>query len=109
MQPQIIPFNQSFSFDSSTADQYVDLLLNITRKSKQSIHVMNSRLDSIKNKDAIESEKIQNDINNEILLWSQKIKKLGIVPLSLWRVQFPNHSGQQITWEFPCDQVKSFP
>ena len=43
---------------------------------------------------------LENGINSTILLWNQKIKKLGAIPKGLWLVDFEFGRGYY-RWKYP--------
>lgn len=90
-----------FSFDD--AENIVPLLLTISKRCKQEVNQFNSQLSLFKG----QKEKcslIQEDINESLNRWGEKMRKLGLTPLSLWKVRIPGERKSYF-WEFPKDEI----
>jgi len=95
----IYHLNQEKSFTEDEAFNLVNLFLAITPKARNSINGLNSRLEYHK---AIphEADAIQMDLNAQIQKWSEKVRRLGGIPLALYKVKIPAKDGYFV-WEFP--------
>jgi hypothetical protein len=81
------------------ADALLSLITTITRKTKQEINVINSQAAYFKGQ-AIKTAELQNKVNNVIQKWSDKINKLGVSPVAMFKVKFDLQEGTYF-WEFP--------
>lgn len=100
----IYPMNHSRNFTEDQAYELVNLFLAVTQKAKKNINGLNSQLEFHKNIPH-EADAIQININTEIQKWSDKMKRLGGVPLSLFKVKVPAEEGYFI-WEFPQADIE---
>ena len=99
----IYPSNVRIKFDEREAAELLDIFLRITRKSKNEVTKLKSRLLYFQGKrDKI--IEIQDLINNEVQKWSEKVTRLGGIPISLWKVKVPGKDGKDFIWEFPRDR-----
>jgi hypothetical protein len=100
----IFPLNRVAHFSEEEAYQLVNLFIAVTQKAKKNINGLNSQLEYHK---AIphEADALQQRINLEIHKWSEKIKRLGGTPLSLFKVKIPAEIGYFI-WEFPSAEIE---
>ena len=91
-------------FTEDEAYELVNLFMAITGKAKNKINGLNSRLDYYKNNPQVADE-IQNELNTEIQKWSEKVRRLGGTPLSLYQVRIPNSHGHFL-WSFPSAEIE---
>lgn len=99
----IYPLHQTHVFDEDEAYELVTLFIAITQKAKKSINGLNSQLEYHKAMPH-QADGIQIRINQEIAKWSEKIRRLGGIPLSLFKVKIPSIEGYFI-WEFPNSEI----
>ena len=95
----IYPLNQTKTFTHEEALELVPLLMHISSKTKRELNVLNSQLSFLKT----QSEKaqiIQEKLNHELQSWSEKVRRLGAIPVSLCKVRIPGEEGQYL-WEYP--------
>jgi hypothetical protein len=95
----IYPLNKTKIFKHEEALELVPLLMHISAKTKRELNVLNSQLGFLKTN----SEKaivIQEKINIELQHWSDKIRRLGAIPVSLCKVRIPGEETQYL-WEYP--------
>jgi hypothetical protein len=95
----IYPLNQTKIFKHEEALELVPLLMHISAKTKRDLNVLNSQLGFFKTN----SEKamgIQEKINISLQAWSDKIRRLGAIPVSLCKVRIPGDEGHYL-WEYP--------
>jgi hypothetical protein len=95
----IYPLNKTKVFTTEEAQDLVPLLMLISSKTKRELNTLNSQLGFCKNN----SEKailIQDKINLTLGAWSDKIRRLGAIPVSLCKVRIPAEDGQYL-WEYP--------
>ena len=99
----IYHLNQSKTFTHEEALELIPLLMHISAKSKRELNVLNSQLGFLKTN----SEKaliIQEKINVVYQTWSEKIRRLGAIPVSLCKVRIPGE-GSQYLWEYPENRL----
>ena len=96
----IYPVNTRINFRVEEAEHLIDLFLKITRRSRTTVVNLKSRIQYFHGRKEKVAE-IQEQINAEVQKWSEKIIKLGGVPVSLWKVRIPGIGNQDFVWEFP--------
>jgi hypothetical protein len=95
----IYPLNQTKTFSHEEAEDLVPLLMLISAKTKRELNVLNSQLSFFKtNSDKAQS--IQEKINTTLQSWSDKIRRLGAIPVSLCKVRIPGEESHYL-WEYP--------
>jgi hypothetical protein len=99
----IYHLNSQKMFTEDQAYELVNLLIAVTGKSKIKINALNSRLEHYKNQPNVADE-IQTELNLEIQKWSDKTRRLGAVPLALYKAKIPNDAGFFL-WEFPSVEL----
>jgi hypothetical protein len=96
----IYNLNQTKNFSHEEALELVPLLQLISSKTKKELNVLNSQLSFFKtNSDKAQS--IQEKINLSLQTWSDKVRRLGAIPVSLCKVRIPGEDGQHFLWEYP--------
>jgi hypothetical protein len=99
----IYPLNKTKIFKHEEALELVPLLMHISAKTKRELNVLNSQLGFLKTN----SEKalgIQEKINISLQAWSDKVRRLGAIPVSLCKVRIPGDEGQYL-WEYPENRL----
>jgi len=96
----IYPVNTRISFQLEEAETLIDLFLKITRRSRTTVVNLKSRIQYFQGRKDKISE-LQDQINQEVQKWSEKVIKLGGVPVSLWKVRIPGVGEKDFVWEFP--------
>jgi hypothetical protein len=97
---QLFPNQQSDEkMTHMEAMNLLNLITTISRKTKQEINVLNSQAGYFKGQ-AIKTAELQNKINSLIQKWSDKMQKLGVAPLSMFKIRFDLKEGI-FFWEFP--------
>jgi len=100
---QIFPLNKSKIFSHEEALELLPLLKHISSKTKRELNLLNSQLTFVKS----ESDKakiLKDKIENELNLWSEKVKRLGTIPVSLCKVKIPSETGYFL-WEYPENKL----
>lgn len=99
----IYPLNQSKTFSHEEALELVSLLQIISAKTKRELNALNSQLSFFKaNSD--KAQAIQEKINNSLQSWSDKVRRLGAIPVSLCKVRIPGEDGHYL-WEYPENRL----
>ena len=96
---QIYPLNQSKNFSHEEALELVPLLMHISSKTKRDLNVLNSQLSFFKTH-SDKGQAIQEKINVSLQTWSDKVRRLGAIPVSLCKVRIPGEEGHFL-WEYP--------
>lgn len=92
------------TFTEDEAYELVNLLVAVTSKAKNKINNLNSKLEYYKLQ-VEKADAIQFELNTEIQKWSEKVKRLGGTPLSLYKVKIPGNDGHFL-WEFPSVELE---
>ena len=100
----IFNLNKEKFFTEDEAYELVNLFLAVTAKAKNKINALNSRLEYYKHQPEVADE-IQFELNSEIQKWSEKVKRLGGIPLSLYNVHIPHSEGYYL-WSFPSAELE---
>jgi hypothetical protein len=99
----IYPLNQSKVFTHEEALEMIPLLMHISAKTKRELNVLNSQLSFLKT-NSDRAQLIQDKINQSLQTWSDKIRRLGAVPVSLCKVRIPGEEGHYL-WEYPENRL----
>jgi hypothetical protein len=86
-------------FTHEEALELMPLLMVITARTKKEINNLNAQLAYFKNRQDKTTE-LQDRINASMQTWSEKIRRLGAIPVSLCKVKIPGENGQYY-WEYP--------
>jgi hypothetical protein len=101
----IFPLNTKQTFTEKEANSLVSLLLSMTKTAKNTINVLNSRIQCNQSNQQKVLE-LQDEINEIIRRWSDKVNRLGFIPVALWKVKIPSQTGTPYVWEFPHDHLQ---
>ena len=99
----IFPLNKTKIFTHEEALELVPLLQLISGKTKRELNVLNSQLGFLKT-NSDKAQAIQEKINLELQHWSDKIRRLGAIPVSLCKVRIPGEEGTYL-WEYPENRL----
>lgn len=99
----IYPLNQNKVFTHEEALEMIPLLMHISAKTKRELNVLNSQLSFLKT-NSDRAQLIQDKINQSLQTWSDKIRRLGAVPVSLCKVRIPSDEGHYL-WEYPENRL----
>ena len=94
--------NRKFSEDE--AYELINMLHIVTLKAKNKINGLSGHIEYNK-RNPKEAEFYQVKLNEEIQKWSEKMRRLGGVPLSLYKVKIFAKEGGFYTWEFPSSEL----
>jgi hypothetical protein len=100
----IYPLNQEKHFEEDEALELVNLFVAITSKAKNEINSLNSQLEYHKTMPE-QADAIQFRLNQAIQKWSEKVRRLGGIPIALYKVKIPAGTGYY-TWEFPSADLE---
>ncbi len=99
----IYPLNKTKTFTHEEALELVPLLMHISAKTKRELNVLNSQLAFFKT-NSDKAQGIQEKINLSLQAWSDKIRRLGAIPISLCKVRIPGEEGHYL-WEYPENRL----
>ncbi len=99
----IFPLNKTKIFTHEEALELVPLLQLISGKTKRELNVLNSQLGFLKT-NSDKAQAIQEKINIELQSWSDKVRRLGAIPVSLCKVRIPGDEGTYL-WEYPENRL----
>jgi hypothetical protein len=99
----IYPLNQTKTFSHEEALELVPLLMHISAKTKRDLNVLNSQLSFFKS-NTDKAQNIQEKINQSLQAWSDKVRRLGAIPVSLCKVRIPGEEGHYL-WEYPENRL----
>jgi hypothetical protein len=85
--------------------QMIPLFLNITNKTIQDINVLNSRVQHYKGK-PIQTNELQNKMNQSLQKWCDKIRKLGGYPINAYKIKFITDEGTRF-WIYPEAKLRT--
>ncbi|MDH5414585.1 MAG: hypothetical protein OEW87_10640 [Flavobacteriaceae bacterium] len=103
----IYPLFEKHHFDKSEALDVVNLFLAITAKDRNKINALNSRIEYFKLQTQI-ADSLQMELNTAIQKWSDKVRRLGGIPIELFKVKIPTDGGFYL-WEFPHANIDFIP
>lgn len=99
----IYPLNQTKTFSHEEALELIPLLQLISGKTKRDLNVLNSQLSFFKS-NSDKAQHIQEKINTSLQAWSDKVRRLGAIPVSLCKVRIPGEEGHYL-WEYPENRL----
>ena len=95
----LTPLSETRVFTHEEALELVSLLMVITTRTKKEINNLSAQLAYFKNRQE-KANLMQERINQSMQTWSEKIRRLGAVPLSLGKVKIPGEETHY-HWEYP--------
>lgn len=99
----IYRLNQTKTFTHEEALELIPLLQLISSKTKKELSVLNSQLSFFKT-NSEKAQSIQEKINLSLQSWSDKVRRLGAIPVSLCKVRIPSEEGHYL-WEYPENKL----
>lgn len=99
----IFPLNKSKIFTIEEAQDLVPILKHISTKTKRELNILNSQLSFLKTQSE-KAQLIQERINLLLQTWSDKVRRLGAIPVSMCKVRIPGENTQYI-WEYPENKL----
>lgn len=97
---QLGRLDESRIFSNEEALEMIPLLMVISTRTKKELNNLNAQIAHFKN-GSEKAQELQNKINSSMQTWSEKIRRLGAVPVSLCKVKIPGEAGQFYWWEYP--------
>lgn len=101
--PQLNRLDQPRLFTHEEALELLPLLMLISTRTKKELNGLNAQIGHFKTHSPKANE-LQDRINQCMQIWSEKVRRLGAVPLSLCKVKIPSDEGQ-FYWEYPENKL----
>lgn len=97
---QIIEINRRSVFTHEEAQELLPIIFRITKTYSQKVDSLIERLDAVSggSEDLVTS--IENQVNQLIQEWQNKVQKLGALPKGLWIADFDSGDGY-FCWKYP--------
>lgn len=99
----IYPLTQTKTFSHDEAFDLIPLLTHLCSNTKKELNSLNTQLTMLKT-NSEKAQNIQNQINVSIQSWSDKVRRLGGIPVSLCKVRLPSEEGHYF-WEYPENRL----
>ncbi|MBY0553346.1 DUF2203 domain-containing protein [bacterium] len=97
---EIINYNIVKSFSLDQAQDLLPLIYGITEESSKKTKYLMACIEALPDKKSERALEIQEQINEIIDRWQNKIERLGAKPKGLWLADFDNGNGYYC-WKFP--------
>lgn len=97
---EIINCNTVRSFSFEEAQNLLPLVYRLTEEAAKKTKYLMSCISALPDKKSPRAIEIQNQINELVDKWQNKIERLGAKPKGLWLADFDNGSGYYC-WKFP--------
>lgn len=97
---EIINYNTVRSFSLDQAQDLLPLIYGITEESSKKTKYLMACIEALPDKKSARAVEIQEQINEIIDRWQNKIERLGAKPKGLWLADFDNGNGYYC-WKFP--------
>ncbi len=97
---EIINYNTVRSFLLEEAQNLLPLVYRVTEEAAKKTKYLMSCIEALPDKKSPRALEIQDQINELIDRWQNKIERLGAKPKGLWLADFDNGNGYYC-WKFP--------
>lgn len=97
---EIINYNTVRSFSLDQAQDLLPLIYRVTEESAKKTKYLMLCIEALPDKKSERAVEIQEQINDIIDRWQNKIERLGAKPKGLWLADFDNGNGYYC-WKFP--------
>lgn len=101
----IFNLNSQKYFSEDEAYNLLNLLNAVTSKAKNKITALRSQIDYNKNMPS-QANGFEKELNIELQKWSEKVRRLGGIPLSLYQVKIPASKEGFYLWEHPKSDLE---
>ena len=102
---EIIGQSQKKAFTVQQLTDMLPLIYRVTEEYSKDVKYLMGCVEAMPNKDSSRCLELQDQINELIQKWQNKIERLGGKPKGLWMADFDNGSGY-FCWKFPETEVK---
>lgn len=102
--PQLVTIGQPKVFSKNDAEYVLRTIYRLSEKASQKVDTLVRQMEAFREdqKDLIRF--VENQINNEVHEWQNKIEKLGATPRGLWMVDLDSGDGFYC-WKFPEKEI----
>ncbi len=100
----LITINQRRTFNLQDATEILPVIRRITAEWCQRVESLIARLESMNPEHTESIAALENEINEGIKAWHEKIRKLGAHPKGLWLVDFDSGEGFYC-WKYPEHKI----
>ncbi len=101
---EIRSLNNQISFNREQVNNLLPLVYRITEEYSKEVKYLMACVEAIPNKESSRCLELQDQINDLIQKWQNKIERLGGKPKGLWLIDFDHGSGY-FCWKFPETQI----
>lgn len=96
---QLFSLNESRPLRFEQAMELLPIFIRITNATRQEMNVLNSQAQHYKGK-PIQSADVQNQLNQLLQKWCEKMKRLGAHPLAMYKAKIHTEEGIKY-WCYP--------
>lgn len=97
---EIIGQNTSRFFTLEQAQDLLPLVYRLTEDSAKQAKYLMACIEALPDKKSERAQELQNQVNDIINKWQNKLERLGAKPKGLWLADFDNGDGY-FCWKFP--------
>ena len=97
---EIIDQNESRIFTLEQAQEILPLIYRMTEEAAKEAKYLMGCIDALPEKKSFRAEELQNQVNQIINRWQNKLERLGAKPKGLWLADFDNGEGY-FCWKYP--------
>ena len=97
---EIVNHNSQRYFKLDEAQELLPLVYRLTEDSSKSAKYLMACISALPDKKSERADELQNQINDIISKWQNKLERLGVKPKGLWLADFDNGDGYYC-WKFP--------
>ena len=101
----VVAINRKKSFTLNEARTILPLFYYLTDDTQRVVKSLSNRIQAYSDEKHPDVAAIENQINDVVEKWQNKIIKLGGKPKGLWLVDFDNGDGYYC-WKFPETEIK---
>lgn len=100
----LITINRQEVFSLGEAQQILPVVRRITQEFSVKVDGLIARLEAVDPSQVDLARELEDEVNQWIHAWHEKIKKLGAVPRGLWFVDFDSGDGY-FCWKYPESSI----
>jgi hypothetical protein len=104
---QVIEIFKKRTFHLEDAQQLLPVILRMTEVSNVKVRTLLQKLEVVADRNSVQAQEIETEIDLVISQWQQKVEKLGANAKGLWLVDFDNGEGY-FCWKFPETKIMFF-
>lgn len=102
---EIVRQTQVKVFNLKQVEEMLPLVYRVTEEYSKKVKYLMGCIDAIANKSSSRTLELQDEINDLIQKWQNKIERLGGKPKGLWLIDFDNGEGYYC-WKFPETAIR---